>query len=291
MMGTMHRILRRVPTFASASTLAALTIAASALAMLPERAAAQSKASQLNAVRQYCRTDFKRNCEGMRPTDKDALLCLQANVSQLSPACQKVVTATLEGDAAPAPVVADDSQRSAQPRGRSGAVPIVSARPPRADLQSQRQNRYAEPDRQAQPEQLSSVRRTAARKTAAPDHQQTEAQPEQLPPDQQTPEAMPGEREGPGAAGPDEAERTQPGRAASTRAARRAAPQQRDPRAALTRDPLIRACWNDLNRHCRGMRAGGGRELACLTQHSRNLSPGCWQAYRAARTHSRTSAR
>jgi hypothetical protein len=41
---------------------------------------------------------------------------------------------------------------------------------------------------------------------------------------------------------------------------------------------MLRACKLDLLRHCRGVKAGDGRELACLAAHESALSPRCRMA-------------
>jgi len=43
------------------------------------------------------------------------------------------------------------------------------------------------------------------------------------------------------------------------------------------------ACAGDFRMYCRGVRLGGGRALACLADHSENLSPPCRNAMAEAR--------
>jgi len=68
-------------------------------------AAAQSgpTPSQQNAMRQNCRNDFMSKCSGVQPGGKEALECLQQNISGLSPACKRVVGATIHGPMPTAP--------------------------------------------------------------------------------------------------------------------------------------------------------------------------------------------
>lgn len=47
------------------------------------------------------------------------------------------------------------------------------------------------------------------------------------------------------------------------------------------------ACMGDYRRLCAGVRPGEGRPVACLEQHARELSPGCWQEIQAARAQKR----
>jgi hypothetical protein len=51
-------------------------------------------------MKQSCRNDFMSHCSGVSPGGKDALVCLQRNVSRLSPACMTVVSATIRPAAA-----------------------------------------------------------------------------------------------------------------------------------------------------------------------------------------------
>lgn len=45
--------------------------------------------------------------------------------------------------------------------------------------------------------------------------------------------------------------------------------------AAAADGPGQRACGDDLHRHCRDVRPGGGRAVACLQQHQAELSGRC----------------
>ena len=68
-------------------------------------AEAEPTAAQQNAMRQNCRNDFTSHCRSVTPGGKEALACLQRNVGRLSPACKRVVSATMHGPA-PTPAVA-----------------------------------------------------------------------------------------------------------------------------------------------------------------------------------------
>ncbi len=57
--------------------------------------AAGQTAAQQNAIREHCRNDFMSHCSGVSPGGKAALSCLQKNVAELSPACEKAVSATM----------------------------------------------------------------------------------------------------------------------------------------------------------------------------------------------------
>lgn len=255
-----------LPAIAGAWTLAALTIAASTLTMLPDSAAAQGTAAQRNAVRHYCRADLADKCPGV--SADQTILCLEANLEEVSRTCKKAVLAILPGEPASEPVA--DAAPPPPPRATSRTAPIVSTAPPRVNSQGQRVTRRGAPApaaNEAPPELLppnvATPRKAAAARGAA-------ATPESLPPNPSSPGSLRPESE-----------------QADTRPPKQAAPDTmtpaRRPRSTASRsDPLVQACWNELVRNCRGMRPGGGREFACLTRHSRSLSARCWDAYRTA---------
>ncbi len=74
---------------------------------------------------------------------------------------------------------------------------------------------------------------------------------------------------------------------AATGGAAKATPSIREnaapanPRAAAAE--LRAQCGMDFRTHCRGVRPGGGRALACLKDHQESLSPGCKDALAAMR--------
>lgn len=84
------RPLRKCLRTALSSGFAVLSVAA-----LTGAAQAQLSSAQQNAMKQSCRSDFMSHCSGVTPGGKDALACLQRNVAGLSPACKKVVSATI----------------------------------------------------------------------------------------------------------------------------------------------------------------------------------------------------
>jgi len=263
----------RLPTIAGTRMLAAMTVAAAALVLLPDIAAAQATAAQRNAVRQYCRADFAAKCPGV--STGEALICLEANLDHLSRGCKKAVLATLGADSESEPVAnaAPSPEPSPAPRANSRTAPIVSNKPPGLNPNAHSAKRRGAPPAPEQassepPPNFATKRRGAAtKKTAAP------------------PDTLPPESEKPDTRAPDRADTAPPERAAS----RSAAPPPRRAVSAppRTADPLVWACWSELNHSCRGMRAGGGRELACLSKHPRSLSRGCWSAYRTALSRSR----
>ncbi len=83
------------------AALAAVLLTASSGGVL-----AQITAEQQSAIRASCRSDFMSKCSGVTPGGKEALACLQKNVSGLSGACKTAVSATLPPPAAPAAAAA-----------------------------------------------------------------------------------------------------------------------------------------------------------------------------------------
>lgn len=62
------------------------------------------------------------------------------------------------------------------------------------------------------------------------------------------------------------------------------APSAHRPRAPImSAAVMLRACKRDMIRHCRGVRPGGGRELACLLAHNDTLTIRCRTAMRVTR--------
>jgi hypothetical protein len=67
--------------------------------------AQQPTPAQTSAIRSSCRSDFMANCSGVQPGGRDALLCLERNVGQLSPACKAAVSAVMPAPTKPAVAV------------------------------------------------------------------------------------------------------------------------------------------------------------------------------------------
>jgi hypothetical protein len=248
-------------------------------------------------VRHYCRADFAAKCPGVRAGE--AIICLEANLDDLSRNCKKAVLTALGVDSEAEPVA--DAAPTPTPRAPSRATPIVSTKPPGLNADAQRAERRNAPvaatkdaaDEPPPPKFATPRRgRTAHEAEAATDSLQPDsASADQAPPERaatspsERVETLPPEEidkflsERAGTLPPEEVVEPEPRSAAPARRTRSAPPR--------TTNPLVRACWNELVQNCRGMRPGGGRELACLTRHSRSLSPECWQAYRSAHRSSR----
>jgi hypothetical protein len=221
------------------------------------------------------------------------MICLEANLDGLSRNCKKAVLTALGEDSEPEPV-AGAAPPPPAPRATSQTLPIVSTSPPDVNPAAQGVKRRGAPlpaDDQASaepPPANSPPPRRNSVASEAPPPPPNFAAPRRNPAahkaaaatDSAPPNSMPND-----ALPPPESEQvdTLPAGDPASRAgapARRAkaATTRNDPRA----DPLVEACWNELNQSCAGMRPGGGRELACLTRNSRTLSPRCWDAYRTA---------
>jgi hypothetical protein len=100
---------------------------------MPDSAAAQATAAQRNAVRHYCRAEFAAKCPGVRAGE--AIICLEANLDDLSRSCQKAALTPLGVYSEAEPVA--NAAPIPTPRALSRTAPIVSTKPsgPNADAQ------------------------------------------------------------------------------------------------------------------------------------------------------------
>jgi hypothetical protein len=190
-------------------------------------------------MRSACRSDFISHCSGVSPGGKDALACLQKNVSVLSPNCKSVVSSTM---AAPATATA-------------------AAPPPAAP---------AEAGGGPSPEQMSALKFTCRRdfgrvckgvaaggSEALNCLQQNAAR---LSPNCRTSLA--------------DIAASLP---AGAMPAAPAAPVARSPETGGPVDAvvMVRACKLDLLRYCRDVKLGEHRKIACLTEHMPKLTVRC----------------
>ena len=131
-------------------------------------ALSQPSQSQINAVRQNCRSDYMAHCSSVPPGGAESLNCLQNNSSRLSAGCRGAVDALKPAAAAPAakpaaaapppaPAAAPAPERTAAPV----RAPAATAAAP-AQEQPRTQTAKPPPSRQAPPP------RTAAAPAAAP---------------------------------------------------------------------------------------------------------------------------
>ena len=266
-------------------------IAALAVAAMTYDAQAQVTSAQQSAIRSACRSDFTAKCSGVTPGGKDALACLQKNVDGLSPACKTAVAATLPP---PAPAAAKPAEAAppkaaaapapAAPAAASAtAAPVVSAPPPKAKVTPPPKANPpaaaiaapAPPATAAAPEappaptaaQMKAIRFTCRREFAnncrgvpsggakAIDCLQRNAG--KLTPDCRTSLAALGDAR-PASPG------TPPPAPAGT------------PKAPVVMTAVIgRSCMRDLLLHCRNIKVGDGRKIACLMERGPALSPLC----------------
>ncbi len=92
-------------------------IAAAMLCGLAAPAAAQPSETQIEAIREHCRSDFMAHCSGVPRGGEAALQCLQQNRASLSPACGQAVAAI---SPAAAPSAAPHVQPAPQPGQQEG---------------------------------------------------------------------------------------------------------------------------------------------------------------------------
>jgi Cysteine rich repeat len=88
--------------------------------------------AQIAAIRSSCRSDYQRACAGVPTGGAAALNCLEKNKAELSPNCQKAVSAASGGGASPAagsaPAAAAGGAPAAAGDG-SGTAPAVAPAP------------------------------------------------------------------------------------------------------------------------------------------------------------------
>jgi hypothetical protein len=124
-----------------------LVLAAFAATALAVPASAQPTANQVTAVRNACPADYRAHCASVPPGGQAALSCLMQNLSSLSAACQKAVSAAV-GPAPPAgastapatqaPATAATPAPAAAPAAPAAApaaaAPAVPALTPREEI-------------------------------------------------------------------------------------------------------------------------------------------------------------
>jgi hypothetical protein len=246
------------------------SIAVLGFALLAQSAGAQPTPAQQNAVRQHCRTDFRALCSHVKSGGSEALACLGEHVERLSPACQDAVFATMPTEPAepaehaavkraPAAVAAPPPQSTATAKPvaiRSLAPP--PARPAKRPIRHPASVTVATPA--VAPTVPSSPPAAAQKHAAVPPPSAAPLKHAAVPP--------------PPKASTKHAAVPPPPKASTKHAA--VPPPQHPSRApAVKTTALQRACRVDQTRHCRGVRPGGSRELACLAAHRNALTLRC----------------
>ena len=270
-------------------------VAAIGLAAFATAATAQVTPEQQSAIRGACRSDFMSKCSGVTPGGKEALQCLQTNVASLSPACKTAVSATIPPPAAPprpvqaqtpppppAPPPAAAPQAPVAAPAATTAPPSVNAAPavrPVPPKPAQlakpptptKQAAVPPPAAAAPPvptaEQMAAIKFTCRREFAnncrgvasggADAIDCLQRNPGKLTPDCKTSLAALGD-----------ARPTSPGTPPPAPAG--------TPNAPIVMTALIgRSCMRDLLLHCRDIKIGDGRKIACLQERGPALSPLC----------------
>jgi hypothetical protein len=253
------------PSLLHASRTALLV--AAAIGAGSEAFAQNPSQSQINAMRQSCRSDYMAHCSTVPTGGAPALNCLKQNVSNLTPACQNAVKAIAPDTpaaaasstpaaratpAAPAPPSAPAA--ATPPPATAQPSPVGTSKPSQAQLRNVRQACGADyrihcagipPGGAAS---IACLKRNVRTLSGAC---------------QQALEAVAG--------------------ATSAAAAPTVPPPPAEPAPLLVtpREELFMlrtACGADYATFCRGLRPGAGRIAACLHYNSVNLSPRCQQA-------------
>jgi hypothetical protein len=180
-------------------------------------------------------------CAGVQPGGKEALACLQTNVSSLSAACQRVVRQTLPASAAPKQATAAPAPANAAPKPPTAEQQSAMRSACRSDFMSQCSGvqpggKDALACLQSRVSSLSAACQKVVRET------------------------MP--------AGPGQPAQVVPAAVAP------AAPAHMEPNP-IDAVVMLRACKLDLLRHCREVDVGDGRKLACLNEHQDALTIRC----------------
>ncbi len=122
-----------IQTLGRASTLVALSAAATFVAAMPAFSQAPTDA-QRSAIRSACRSDFIAHCSSVQPGGREALQCLQKNMSSLSSGCQSAVRA-IEPPAEPKAEAKPEEKPEAKPEptGAPAAATATPAEKPAAE--------------------------------------------------------------------------------------------------------------------------------------------------------------
>jgi hypothetical protein len=280
---------------------------AAAVTAFTATAVAQVTPEQQSAIRGACRSDFMSKCSGVTPGGKEALQCLQTNVAGLSPACKTAVSATIPPPAAPprqvqaqtpppAPAAAPPAPPAPAPTAT--AAPAAAPSPPPASTTPTVRQVAPKPAQIGKPPTLP----PAAPKQAAVPPQAAPVAAPAVPPvptaEQMAAIKFTCRREfanncrGVPAGGSEAIDCLQgnpskltPDCKTSLAAlgdARPATPGTPSPAPAGTPNaPIImtavigRSCMRDLLLHCRDVKVGDGRKIACLQERGPALSPLC----------------
>ena len=251
-------------------------VAPAATASEPGAKSAASQEAQLKSVRQACTlNDVMAHCSWIKPDNPELVLCLQANASDLSLACQAAVQGA-PPPAAQAPAAEPERKATTKPSKKSSvsrapepAAPASSsaaAPPPAAPTEAQKsairaacRSDFMANCSGVQPggaEALQCLKSHAASLSSAC---------------QSAVAAIGGGA--PAAASAAPASAPAAGAPAAVAPLGRVPPMP--PREALG---ILAMCRADHESLCGGVPLGGGRILDCLAEHSQQLSPQCYGA-------------
>jgi hypothetical protein len=249
-------------------------LVAAAIGAGSEALAQKPSQSQLNAMRQSCRSDYMAHCSTVPTGGAPALNCLKQNLSNLSPACQSAVKAiapdapAAAASSTPATRAAPAAPAPSAPAPSAPAAPVVAASPPATPQPS---SAHTSKPSQAQ---LRNVRQACGveyRMHCAGIPPGGAASIACLKRNVRTLSGACQQALG-AVAGVTNA---------ATAAAVAPPPAEPPPLLVTPREELLMvrtACGADYASFCRGLRPGAGRIAACLHYNSANLSPRCQQA-------------
>jgi hypothetical protein len=271
-------------------------------------APAKPTAAEQEAMRAACRSDFISHCSGVTPGGKEALVCLQRNVAELSPNCKTAVSATMGTSPAPTQAKAAPGAPMAPPAaGPAGPTPQqleaikancrrdyrrncrgIPPGGPEALACLVRNTARLRPACQASVAAISAPAAPAAAIGAKPTPQQLEAVKINCRRDYRR------DCRGIPPGGPEALEclvrntaRLRPACRASVAAVTQKAPAAAAPPAPVIpiarieaiplreRLAIVRACDREAATVCPSVDAGGGRLIICLASHPAALSPRC----------------
>lgn len=297
-----------------------MTIRAALTALLMLGAAAsahaQVTAEQQSAIRSNCRSDFMSKCSGVTAGGKEALECLQRNVGGLSAACKTAVSSTLPKPAtASAPAASPWPAPAATAPSSPWPAPAAAAQPAPAGPATASAPAQPAAPKAAAPKAPAKPKAAAAAKPAAPKVKTAAAPtapavaPALRPTDEQTAaikftcshdvKSFCADAAGGGPEGfaclQRNSEKLSPDCRTSVAAVEANAaveeteqPAAAAPSGAMPKAPVanavvtLRACRRDLIKHCQDVQPGGGRELACLAAHEKELTVRCKMARQAS---------
>jgi hypothetical protein len=253
---------------------------------------------QQSAIRGACRSDFMSKCSGVTPGGKEALQCLQTNVTGLSPACKTAVSATISPPAAPArpaqaqtPPPAPAAAPAAPPPAPTTGAPSSPPPSPAVRQVAPKPAQLAKPQSQQQGQQPGAPKQAAVPPPAAPVATPAPPTAEQLKALNFTcrrdlsrfcASAPPGSPQALSCLQGNAAKLTPDCRTSVADIGDAVSPPSTAPASSGTPNaPIVmtavigRACMRDLLMHCRDIKVGDGRKIDCLMARGDKLALMC----------------